>query len=55
MRGNTIVMRLEKNRIAQAENLFQYDYGQRLIFKGVTLPISYEVHFSNEANGSSKS
>lgn len=35
-------------------NLYQYDYGQKLIIYGAVLPETYEVHFSNEQYGSSK-
>ena len=28
-------------------NLYQYDYGQKLIFEGLDLPAFYEVHFAN--------
>ena len=33
--------------------LFQYDYGQRIVFGGVDLPQAYEVHFSNQKMGKS--
>ena len=33
--------------------LFQYDYGQRIVFGGVDLPTAYEVHFSNQKMGKS--
>lgn len=33
--------------------LYQYDYGQRISFSGVTLPDLYEVHFSNSKSGDS--
>lgn len=54
MRGNTAIMRLKKEGIARSGELFQYDYGQRLIFEGVELPVAYEVHFSNKEHGESK-
>ena len=55
MRGNTIRMNLQQGTIAKgSESLYQYDYGQTLILTGVTLPDSYEVHFSNSNNGTSK-
>jgi len=31
--------------------IYQYDYGQRLVFNGTGLPGSYEVHFSNAERG----
>lgn len=39
---------------ARTEPLWQYDYGQVLRFDGIDLPMSYEVHFSNSENGTSK-
>ena len=54
MRGNTITLNLSRSKLTQTGNLFQYDYGQRLILSGVTLPESYEVHFSNKERGTSK-
>ena len=54
MRGNTIELQLEKDKVAIAGSLYQYDYGQRLILSGAELPVSYEVHFSNDTFGNSK-
>ena len=54
MRGNTIRLQLKKNRVTQTGNLFQYDYGQFLVFTGVELPGTYEVHFSNQEKGNAK-
>jgi len=34
--------------------IYQYDYGQRILFTGVELPDAYEVHFSNTNLGASK-
>lgn len=35
-------------------HLYQYDYGQKLVFEGLELPAYYEVHFSNvECSGES--
>ena len=51
---NTITVRLSKGHMNVMDGLFQYDYGQKLIFKGVELPESYEVHFSNDEHGESK-
>lgn len=36
---------------ACAERLWQYDYGQILVFAGLDLPEIYEVHFANEGEG----
>jgi hypothetical protein len=33
--------------------LYQYDYGQELVFEGFDLPSSFEVQFSNEFQGES--
>lgn len=41
------------SKFARATPLYQYDYGQVLVFKGITLPTAYEVHFSNEQFGES--
>lgn len=55
MRGNTIEMELHRDQLNKSDlSLFQYDYGQRLILTGVTLPESYEVHFANAEDGNSK-
>lgn len=54
MRGNTITLRMAYGYVAQAGDLWQYDYGQRLIISGVELPPAYEVHFANAENGTSK-
>ena len=55
MRGNTITMRMQDRKLtAVAGDLYQYDYGQRLILEGVQLPVAYEVHFANSAHGKSK-
>ena len=54
MRGNVITLRLNRGYTARTGSLFQYDRGQRLVFEGVDLPETYEVHFSNEELGVSK-
>ena len=54
MRGNTIELQLEEGKVTVAGSLYQYDYGQRLILLGVELPVAYEVHFSNDTFGNSK-
>ena len=54
MRGNTVTLHLTHGRVAQTGNLWQFDYGQRLILSGVTLPPAYEVHFANAETGDSK-
>ena len=52
--SNIRIMRLAKGRLNQTKYLFQYDYGQRLVFTDVELPDAYEVHFSNQEHGQSK-
>lgn len=48
MRGKTIHMKLIRGILNRSiGNLTQYDNGQVLVFDGVDLPSSYEVHFSN--------
>ena len=55
MRGNTVTMKLLQGTLNRANlPLYQYDYGQKLILTGVTLPETYEVHFSNSLTGESK-
>lgn len=54
MKNNEIAIYLQKGRSSVTGSLYQYDYGQRLIIKGVALPETYEVHFSNDLLGSSK-
>ena len=56
MRGNIISMSLSEGRVAYPEgsvDIYQYDYGQKLVLKGVILPAAYEVHFSNDEHGES--
>lgn len=47
-------MPLVYGSVAKSDNLYQYDYGQRLLLTGVELPFAYEVHFSNSDRGESK-
>ena len=42
------------SRSCITEQAYQYDYGQILLIKGVELPSTYEVHFSNSENGKAK-
>ena len=53
MRGNTVTieMPLKRGKVAKTIPLYQYDYGQKLLFTGIELPAYYEVHFSNEMHG----
>lgn len=54
MRGNVVRMVLTDGRLSLPEPLYQWDYGQRIVFDGVELPETYEVHFSNSEFGESK-
>lgn len=54
MKNNEIIIHMQKGHTSVTGGLYQYDYGQRLIINGVALPNTYEVHFSNEQYGSSK-
>lgn len=38
----------------KTEPRYQYDYGQRLVYTGVTLPSAYQVYFSNDVIESAK-
>ena len=51
---NETIMHLRDKQTAHSGGLFQYDYGQKLIFTGVDLPSAYEVHFSNKEQGKAK-
>ena len=44
----------DRERKCVAGPLWQYDYGQVLQIEGVSLPDLYEVHFSNNPHGASK-
>lgn len=53
MQANIIEYEL-LDRIAGEEGfIWQYDRGQKLKFKNVELPFSYEVHFANKSSGPS--
>lgn len=54
MKNNEISIHLQKGRLSVTGSLYQYDYGQRLLIYGATLPATYEVHFSNQQTGESK-
>lgn len=47
MNGNVITANFRGGRTTMTTPLWQYDYGQVLRFTGVSLPETYEVHFSN--------
>lgn len=52
-RGHTITALFTSERTVYTSSLWQYDYGQKLIIEGLTLPETYEVHFSNTERGTS--
>ena len=37
----------------ESKPLYQYDYGQKIKFVDLNLPVAYEVHFSNRLKGNS--
>lgn len=47
MRDNTVNITLLDGQDAAGGPLFQYDYGQRVLFAGAQLPAAFEVHFGN--------
>ena len=51
MKDNILRATLHPSETRWVGNLYQYDYGQRIIFSGVDLPESYEVHFANSETG----
>ena len=53
MRGHTVTVEvnLVRGKVAKTIALYQYDYGQKLIFTNLELPANYEVHFANEMHG----
>ena len=50
---NVITADLMRDVMAVTKPLYQYDYGQILLFRGVALPNVYEVHFANNRCGES--
>ena len=54
MKENIITVTLGDDLSIRGPSLFQYDRGLILVFDGVTLPESYEVHFSNDKHGLAK-
>ena len=49
MNGKVTHCTFSERRICETQPLYQYDYGQMLIFDDIELPESYEVIFSNGA------
>lgn len=52
MRGKTITAVFRGQREARTATLYQYDYGQILIFADLDLPPAYEVHFGPSSSAS---
>lgn len=51
MNDNILKVAFGGNRMVTSNALWQYDYGQVLQIKGITLPEMYEVHFSVSDSG----
>lgn len=49
---NVMTIKYNGSKSYRGTPLYQYDYGQRILFEGFSLPDTYEVHFSNaQRNG----
>ena len=46
---NILNVNFNGSKITETEPLVQYDYGQKLKFNNIELPLTYEVHFSTES------
>ena len=53
MEKNILRVEFKGQTLTDTRPLFQYDYGQKIKFVDLTLPSSYEVHFSNYDNNES--
>lgn len=51
--SNVTKMSLSKWHKNESLSLYQYDYGQKILFTDVELPSAYEVHFSNDVDNES--
>ena len=51
--SNITKISLRGKTVVDSKPLYQYDYGQKIRFIGVSLPAAYEVHFSNYEQGES--
>ncbi len=51
MTTNIVTAAFGAFKITRTRQLYQYDYGQILRFKGIELPDAYTVHFSNRQIG----
>lgn len=54
MRNNIVTAAFSGGRKTRTDRLWQYDYGQILRIVGLELPETFEVHFSNDKGGTSK-
>ena len=45
--GNVMIIKYNGSSSYRGSVLYQYDYGQRIVFEGFNLPDTYEVHFAN--------
>lgn len=52
--GNIVTANFSKGRLYQTNAIYQYNSGMVLKFKGLTLPDTYRVDFSNTLHGTSK-
>lgn len=51
--SNILKVKFDKKTQVTSNPLYQYDYGQKIKFIDLSLPNSYEVHFSNYDRGTS--
>ena len=51
MTTNIVTAAFGAFKMTRTRQLYQYDYGQILRFKGIELPATYTVHFSNQQIG----
>ena len=51
MTTNIVTAAFGAFKVTRTRQLYQYDYGQILRFKGIDLPDAYTVHFSNQQIG----
>lgn len=54
MRDYTISAAIGNKLYTRTENVFQYDYGLKLVVDGVTLPYGFVAEFSNDNSASAK-
>ena len=51
MPANVIEYDLIDRPVGEENFIWQYDFGQKIQFKNIDLPFSYEVHFANRSVG----